>query len=157
MTLSGVEVRPLVQITGEAEFNEVFMEDVRVPVEMRVGEEGQGWRIAVTTLMFERVVGDATRAAVYLRNLDLLLEMARQSMRSGRPVIEDPTFRQQLARAYIEVMVLKYHGLRNLSNQAGGGTPGPEGSIGKILWSEPNQRITEIALEWDLFKKDARI
>lgn len=146
MKLPGVEVRPVTQITGEAEFNEVYMEDVRVPVEMLVGQEGQGWMIAITTLMFERVLGDATMAAAFDKNIDLLIEMARQTKRSGRPIIEDPIFRQQLAQAYIDVMVLKYHGLRNLSNQLQGGIPGPEGSIGKLLWSEPNQRITEAAL-----------
>jgi alkylation response protein AidB-like acyl-CoA dehydrogenase len=72
--------------------------------------------------------------------------MASQTKRSGRPVIHDPFFRQKLAQAYIEVMVLKYHGLRSLSNQLQTKIPGPEGSIGKLLWSEPNQRITEAAL-----------
>ncbi len=146
MKAAGVEVRPVTQITGEAEFNEVYMEDVRVPVEMLVGQEGQGWMIAITTLMFERVLGDATMGAAYDKNIALLIDMARQSKRSGQPIIEDPIFRQQLAQAYIDVMVLKYHGLRNLSDQLQGGTPGPEGSIGKLLWSEPNQRITEDAL-----------
>jgi alkylation response protein AidB-like acyl-CoA dehydrogenase len=146
MKLPGVEVRPVTQITGEAEFNEVYMEDVQVPVEMLVGKEGQGWEIAITTLMFERVVGDATMAAAYSKNIDRMIDVARESKRSGRPIIEDPVFRQQLGQSYIDVMVLKYHGLRNLSNQLQGGMPGPEGSIGKLLWSEPNQRINEIVL-----------
>ncbi len=146
MRLPGVEIRPITQITGEQDFNELYMEDVRVPAEMLVGNEGDGWRIAITTLMFERVVGDITMGAVYQRNIEKMVEMARQGRRSGRPVIEDPIFRQQFAQAYIEVMVLKYHGLRNLSAQLQGDVPGPEGSIGKILWSEPNQRITEAAV-----------
>jgi alkylation response protein AidB-like acyl-CoA dehydrogenase len=75
-----------------------------------------------------------------------MLRLAKETKRSGRPVIEDPIFRQQLAEGFIEVMVLKYHGLRNLSTQLQGGIPGPEGSIGKLLWSEPNQRICESAL-----------
>jgi len=146
MKSPGVEVRPITQITGEAEFNEIYMEDTRVPAEMLVGQEGQGWQIAITTLMFERVTGDAMMAAAYLKNMEKMIEMARYSKRSGKPVIEDPIFRQHLGRSYIEIMALKYHGLRNLSNQIGGGIPGPEGSIGKLLWSEPNQRITEAAL-----------
>lgn len=146
MRLPGVEVRPIPQITGEAEFNEIYLEDVRVPVEMLVGKEGQGWQIALTTLMFERVTGDAMMASAYLKNIEKMIEMARHSKRSGRPVIEDPIFRQQLSQSYIEVMVLKYHGLRSLSHQLHGGIPGPEGSMGKLLWSEPNQRITEAAL-----------
>jgi alkylation response protein AidB-like acyl-CoA dehydrogenase len=146
MKLPGVEVRPMTQITGEAEFNELFFDDVQVPVEMRVGEEGQGWQIAITTLMFERVLGDAIMGAAYERNIQKMIEMANQTKRSGIPIIENPIFRQQVAQAYIEVMVLKHHGLRSLSNQLKGGIPGPEGSIGKLLWSEPNQRITEAAL-----------
>jgi len=146
MKLPGVEVRPMTQITGEAEFSELFFDDVRVPVEMRVGEEGQGWQIAITTLMFERVLGDAIMGAAYETNIQKMIEMASQTKRSGRPVIYDPIFRQQLAQAYIEVMVLKYHGLRSLSNQLKSKIPGPEGSIGKLLWSEPNQRITEAAI-----------
>ena len=146
MKSHGVEVRPMTQITGEAEFNELFFDDVRVPEEMRVGEEGQGWQIAITTLMFERVLGDAIMGAAYETNVQKMIEMASQTKRSGIPVIEDPIFRQQLAQAYIEVMVLKYHGLRSLSNQLKTKIPGPEGSIGKLLWSEPNQRITEAAI-----------
>ena len=146
MKLPGVEVRPITQITGEKEFNEVYMEDVKVPEEMLVGKEGDGWRIAITTLMFERAIGDAIMAAAYEKNLRIMVNMARQCKRAGKPVIEDPIFRQQLAQDYIEVMVLKYHGLRSLSTQIQGGIPGPEGSIGKLLWSEPNQRITESAL-----------
>lgn len=146
MNLPGVEVRPITQITGEQEFNEVYMEDVKVPEEMLVGKEGDGWRIAITTLMFERALGDAVMAAAYEKNLQLMADMARQCKRAGKPVIEDPIFRQQLAHDYTEVMVLKYHGLRSLSTQIQGGIPGPEGSIGKLLWSEPNQRITESAL-----------
>ena len=146
MKSHGVEVRPMTQITGEAEFNELFFDDVRVPEEMRVGEEGQGWQIAITTLMFERVLGDAIMGAAYETNIQKMIELASQTKRSGRPVIHDPIFRQQLAQAYIEVMVLKYHGLRSLSSQLKTKIPGPEGSIGKLLWSEPNQRITEAAI-----------
>ncbi|MEW6441704.1 MAG: acyl-CoA dehydrogenase family protein [bacterium] len=147
MKLPGIEVRPMKQMTGEADFNELFFDDVRVPVEMRVGEEGQGWQIAITTLMFERVLGDATMAAIFEKNFGRMLELARTARRSGRPVIEDPVFRQQLARNYVDAMVLKYHGLRSLSRQLETGIPGPEGSIGKLLWSEPNQRISESVLE----------
>ena len=146
MKAPGVEVRPIRQITGESEFNEIYMEDVEVPENMLVGREGDGWRIAITTLMFERVMGDAMMAAAYEKSIKILLEMAGETRRSGRPVIEDPVVRQQLAQSYIEIMALKYHGLRSLSSQLQGGVPGPEGSIGKLLWSEPNQRISEAAL-----------
>ena len=96
--------------------------------------------------MFERVLGDALLGALYEKNIQRMVDMARQTKRSGRPVLEDPIARQKLAQAYIEVLVLKHHGLRNLSAQLQKGIPGPEGSIGKLLWSETNQRITEAAL-----------
>jgi len=146
MKLPGIEIRPMTQITGEAEFNEVFFDGVKVPVEMLVGQEGQGWMIAITTLMFERVIGDSLMAARFEDTVLRMIRMAEKSQRSGQALIDHPVFRQQLGQAYIEIMALKYHGLRNLSHQLQGGVPGPEGSIGKILWSEPNQRLTDAAI-----------
>jgi alkylation response protein AidB-like acyl-CoA dehydrogenase len=146
MKLSGIEVRPMTQITGEAEFNEIFFDDAHVPVDMRVGEENEGWKIAITTLMFERIMGDIIIGAAYETNIMKMLEMAKQTKRSGKPVIDDPIFRDQIAKSYVEIMVSKYHGLRSFSQQLKGGVPGPEGSICKLLWSEPNQRLTESAV-----------
>ena len=146
MKSPGIDVRPMRQITGESEFSEVFFDDVKVPVANLVGQEGDGWKIAITTLMFERTIGDAIFGALYEKNIEKMIQMAGLTRRAGRPVLEDPVARQKLGQAYIDVMVLKQHGLRNLSQQLGGGIPGPEGSIGKLLWSEPNQRITEAAI-----------
>ena len=146
MKAPGVDVRPMTQITGESEFNEIFFDNVEVPVDMLLGQEGMGWQIAITTLMFERVMGDVVIGAAYEKNMERMLDMAANTKRSGRPVIEDPVYRQQLAQSYIEIMALKNHGLRNFSQQLKGGIPGPEGSIGKLLWSEPNQRLSEAAL-----------
>ena len=146
MTLPGIDVRPMKQITGESEFNEVFFDDVKVPADMLVGEEGGGWMIAITTLMFERVMGDVVTGSAYEGNVHKMIDLAGIAKKSGKPVLDDPVYRQQLAQSYIDVMALKYHGLRNFSNQAKGEMPGPEGSIGKLLWSEPNQRITEAAI-----------
>jgi alkylation response protein AidB-like acyl-CoA dehydrogenase len=142
----GVDVRPMTQITGESEFNEIFFDNVEVPVDMLLGQENMGWQIAITTLMFERVMGDVVIGAAYEKNMERMLDMAANTKRSGRPVIEDPVYRQQLAQSFIEIMALKNHGLRNFSQQLKGGIPGPEGSIGKLLWSEPNQRLSEAAL-----------
>lgn len=149
MKSPGVEVRPIKQITGDSDFNEVFLDDVRVPVNMLVGQEGQGWRIAITTLMFERAMGDALMAGWFLRNVNAMIHMARHTKRAGRPVIQDPVFRQELAQSYIEVMTLKCHGYRALSQLVKGGIPGPEGSIGKLLWSEINQRVCRSALSME--------
>ena len=146
MKAPGVDVRPMKQMTGEAEFNEVFMDNVKVPVENLVGKEGDGWMIAITTLMFERALGDVTMASSYSRMINGFINMSKTVKRAGRRVCEDPLVRQKLARHYVEVMVLKYHGLRNFSNLLKGGIPGPEGSIGKLLWSEPNQVISDDAV-----------
>jgi alkylation response protein AidB-like acyl-CoA dehydrogenase len=146
MKAPGIDVRPMTQITGESEFNEIFFDNVEVPVDMLVGQENMGWQIAITTLMFERVMGDVVIGAAYEKNIARMMAMAGNTKRSGKPVIENPVFRQQLAQSYIEIMALKYHGLRSFSHQLKGGIPGPEGSIGKLLWSEPNQRLTEAAI-----------
>jgi alkylation response protein AidB-like acyl-CoA dehydrogenase len=146
MKAPGVDVRPVTQITGDQEFNEIFMDDVKVPVDMLVGEEGQGWMIAITTLMFERAMGDAMIANAQLKGVENMFVVAREVKRSGRPVIEDPRFRQELAQAWIETMVLKCHGYRNISQLLEGGVPGPEGSIGKLLWSETGQRTNEAVM-----------
>ncbi len=146
MKSPGVDVRPMKQMTGEAEFNEVFMDNVKIPAENLVGKEGDGWMIAITTLIYERAIGDVTMAKKKKKTIQVLLDTAKTVKRSGKPVIQDPVVRQKLAQHYIEVMVLKYHGLRNFSKTMKGGIPGPEGSIGKLLWSEPNQRITDDAV-----------
>jgi len=147
MKLSGVEVRPIRQITGESEFNEVFLEDVRIPEAMRVGAEGQGWQVAITTLMFERVIGDISMSALYADELQRMLNMAREMKRNGQPVLENPIFRQQVAQCYIELMVLKYNGYRNVSKLIKNEIPGPEGSLGKLLWSELHQKMGETAMQ----------
>lgn len=147
MSLPGIDVRPIKQIHGEAEFNEMFLDDVKVPANMLVGEEGKGWTIAITTLMFERTMGDANMAASYLRSIRNMTKMAKEVKRSGEPVIDNGIFRQKLAQSYIEATVLRYHGYRNLSKFLESGVPGPEGSIGKLFYSETNQRLAEHAME----------
>jgi len=147
MKAPGVEVRPIQQLTGEAEFNEIFIDNVQVPVENLVGEENGGWSIALTTLMFERVMGDLSTANQFLWVFEQLWQMVKGVKRRGRPILEDPGFRQKLAQMYIEILVLKYNGYRSLDRVLKGGIPGAEGSVGKIIWSELNPRMTELALE----------
>jgi alkylation response protein AidB-like acyl-CoA dehydrogenase len=147
MKSPGVEVRPIRQITGEAEFNEVFMDDVRIPLNMLVGKENEGWMIAIATLMFERVMGDLRMAASFLGEFGRMVKLAGGVKRGGKPVIQDPLFRQQLAQCYIELMALKYSGYRSASKLLKGHVPGPEGSIGKLLWSETHKRMGELAMQ----------
>ncbi len=146
MKTPGVDIRQMKQMTGESEFSEVFLDNVEIPVRNLVGEEGNGWMIAITTLMFERVLGDVIKATKYTISINKMIKMARDVKYSGKPVIEDPVFRQKLAKDYINILVLKNHGLRNLSKSLKSGVPGPEGSISKLLWSEPNQIMCNDAL-----------
>jgi alkylation response protein AidB-like acyl-CoA dehydrogenase len=141
MTLPGVEVRPLVTITGEKEFNEIFFTDVRVPVDCTLGPVNEGWRVAMTTLAYER----GTVAKLHLgtrAKVQRLIETARTA-----GVHTNPVLRQQLARVYMEGELLKLISDRAISAEVHGRAMGPEGSIAKLLWSETEQHITEIASE----------
>ena len=138
----GVDVRPLRQMTGETEFNEVFFQDVKVPAENVLGKIGDGWNVALGTLMHERATLGAGLHIVYNRWFDRLVELAHQLGRDSDVVI-----RQKLASAYAEIEVMRLNQMRIISRIANGGTPGPEGSIQKLLWSELNQRFQQIAME----------
>jgi len=141
----GITVRPLVQITGDAEFNEVFFEDVRVPKKNLVGELNRGWMVAITTLMFERVAtGSFFR---FEKLMPQLIDLARRIELNGRPAIEDTSVRQQLAQFAIEAAAIKYNDLRRLTRQLKGQPPGPEGSFSKITTTELNFRIANFAME----------
>jgi alkylation response protein AidB-like acyl-CoA dehydrogenase len=143
----GVEIRRIKQITGEAHFNEIFLDDVKVPLNMLVGKEDEGWHIALTTLMFERAAGDLASANQLKLRFDRMIEMAKDIKREGKPILEAPSIRQKLAECFSELMILKYTGLRNASKVAAGGVPGPEGSIGKLLRSLIHAKISDLAME----------
>jgi alkylation response protein AidB-like acyl-CoA dehydrogenase len=148
MEQDAVQVRPLRQITGEAEFNELFIEEARIPDENIVGGEGNGWAVAITTLMHERAtLAFGLQVAVQIA-LGELVEHARSSRAfDGRPASDDPVIRQHLAQLMIEAEVLRLNAYRSLSATMRTGVPGPEGSLGKWHWSEVNQALTELALE----------
>ena len=143
-----VGVRPLVQITGEAEFNELFIEEARIPNENIVGGEGNGWAVAITTLMHERAtLAFGLQVAVQI-TLRELIEKARESRgRNGSAASDDPVIRQRLAQLLIESEVLRLNAYRGLSAIMRDGVPGPEGSLGKWHWSEVNQSLTELAMD----------
>ena len=141
----GIEVRPLRQITGDAEFNEVFFDNVRVPRSSAVGQENRGWYVAMTTLAFERT---STGQAIHFKQqLADLTSLATRAMRNGRPAIQDPAIRQKLAQSAIECQIFLLNSYRTLSSLLKGGVPGPEAQMGKVFWSEMNQRITELATQ----------
>ncbi len=142
MEQDAVQVRPLRQITGEAEFNELFIEEARIPDANIVGGEGNGWAVAITTLMHER----ATLAFGLQIQVKITLgELLADARDSG--AAEDPVIRDRLAQIYIESEVLRLTALRGLSAIMRTGVPGPEGSLGKWQWADINQAITELAVE----------
>ena len=138
MHAPGVEVRPLRQITGEAEFNEIFFSDVEVPVENRLGDEGDGWQVAMTTLLHERATLGFALTAALDGMFGRLLDEAHERD-------ADPLAREALAREWIELQALRFTNYRALGAYERTGIPGPEGSAVKLRWSETNQRLTKLA------------
>src|SRR5437588_314597 len=133
MTLPGIEVRPLVTITGEREFNEIFFTDVRVSRTALLGAENEGWRVAMTTLTFERGGVASLHLGVRKKIADLLA-LARTTARNGRPAAEDPLLRQRLARLYLEGEYLKLLSDRAVSGALHGREAGPETSLAQLVW-----------------------
>ena len=141
MHAPGVEVRPLRQITGEAEFNEIFFSNVQVPVENRLGDEGDGWQVAMTTLLHERgTLGFALTASLEV-GVNRLVDVAREHANGDEGV------RERVAAEWIELQALRYTNYRSLGTLQRTGIPGPEGSAIKLRWSEQNQRMTKLGRE----------
>ncbi len=133
----GVQIRPIRQMSGGSSFNEVFLTDVRIPDDLRLGAVGQGWKVALTTLGFERG-GSGNRGVG--GSWERLLGLARWLGRTGDPVV-----RQQLASVYIHQQVRRMNAARVAAATAAGQPPGPEGSIGKLLWVAGMTEIGEVA------------
>jgi alkylation response protein AidB-like acyl-CoA dehydrogenase len=142
MQSPGVEVRPLVQITGEAEFNEVFFNDVSVPKTQVLGRPGEGWTVAITTLLHERGTLGTTLANQAFVNARDLLDLVRKSGHGDERLL-----RQQVAQHYIDARTLQLNGYRAVTQVMKTGIPGPEGSIMKLFYSELNQRLQETAID----------
>src|SRR4051812_166752 len=137
MDQPGVEVRPIRMLSGESEFNEVFFTDARCPAENVVGGVNNGWAVAMTLLGYERGEAATVQPLRFRVELDRLLDLARESGRAGDPVI-----RQRLASCYAQVEIMRYLGLKVLTQFLGGGRPGPESSIFKLYWSEYHKVVT---------------
>jgi len=147
MQSPGITVKPLRQITGDAEFNEVFFDNVRVPRANLVGEINDGWNVAITILMFERLNTASLLEIQTKIALDELIDTARRTLRNGRPATEDPLIRQKLAQIYTDVEILRLSTYRSITRFQRGQRPGPEGSIDKLFWSETAQRLFAVAME----------
>jgi alkylation response protein AidB-like acyl-CoA dehydrogenase len=142
MHAPGVEVRPLVQITGEAEFNEVYMTDVRVPDRDRIGDTGDGWRVSMTTLMNERVTIGGAVAQRESGPIGDLMRLWRGLPEDRR---RDPVARDKVTALWTEAEVLRLTNLRATQNRKAG-IAGPEGSVSKLAFAEVNKRIYELAV-----------
>ena len=147
MHAPGVTVKPLKQITGDAEFNEVFFDNVRVPESQVLGGVNNGWAVGLTTLMYERLaLGFGLQVRLRIA-LESLIEMGRRVEKTGRTVTRDPVMRQKLAQLWIDTEALKYTGARAVTRLLRGELPGPEASAGKMSWVETHQRLQELAME----------
>ncbi|HEX3841496.1 MAG TPA: acyl-CoA dehydrogenase family protein [Acidimicrobiales bacterium] len=141
MDQPGIEVRPITQLTKTSEFNEVFFDGARTAEENVLGEVGDGWRVALATLAFERGVAMLGHQVSFRRELDHLLDAARANGRAADPVV-----RQRLARAYGELEILRFNTLRSLSSIDGPVAP-PEASIIKLYWATWHQGLGELAID----------
>ncbi len=140
MHAPGVDVRPLVQLTGEAEFNEVFLDGVFVPDDRLIGAEHDGWTVANSTLSHERGT-NPRQLVIHIQLLEELLTLAAEGT-----AFDDARLRQRLAQAYVEVRIFQLHNMRSVSRLAKGLDPGPEGSALKLYWSEMSKRMHETAM-----------
>jgi alkylation response protein AidB-like acyl-CoA dehydrogenase len=145
MDSPGIEVRPIKNMAGGAMFAEVFFSDVRVPVEQRLGEEGQGWQVTISSLASER--SSIAEVEGLVRRVESLEDLARRSKRSGRPALEDDRIRRQLARARTRVEAMRLNGLRFLTKQLKGEPLGSETSINKLHRAELEVELGDFGLE----------
>ena len=141
MRSTGVEVRPLLQLTGDAEFNEVVLDGVFVPSDRIIGTPGEGWRVAGSTLSHERGV-NPRQLVIHLQHLD---ELFRTAVDLG--ALDDERLGPRLAQAFVEVRLFQLHNWRSLTQLEKGLEPGPEGSILKLYWSEMSKRLHALALD----------
>ncbi|MFM2078468.1 MAG: hypothetical protein RJA49_2358 [Actinomycetota bacterium] len=150
MRQPGIEVRPIKMISGESEFNEVFYTDATAPKGEVVGGLNNGWAVAMTLLGYERGEAAATGPIRFQAEVDRLLLLAKE-----RGVANDPRIRQRLADAYTKVQIMRYNGMRVLTQFLAGHHPGPDAAIGKLYWSEYHKVVTELAV--DILGADAMV
>ena len=142
MDQPGIEVRPLVELTGGDHFCEVFLDGARTDASMIVGAPGDGWRIAMATLGFERGTAFIGQLKRYVNEFDRLRRVATE-----RGLLRDPVMRQRFADSYIGLEIMRYGAFRTITNVINAGRPGPEASIGKLQWSHWHQRLGELAMD----------
>jgi alkylation response protein AidB-like acyl-CoA dehydrogenase len=146
MTSPGITVRPIKQISGSAEFNEIFFDNVRVPKENILGEPNAGWRVANRLLAYERGVYTMEVLMGYQRQWDEMRDYARATQRNGRPLVEDPRIRERLAQSYTDIQLMRLANLRYITRYIRGEPPGAETSIMKLFWATTEQGLFDLAL-----------
>ena len=144
MKSPGIEVRPIKQISGGANFNEVYFTNVRISDDQRLGAVGQGWQVAITTLMNERMAIGGGGGGVGFRQV---FELAKKVEVDGQPAIKDKNVRAKLATWYAQEAGLKYTGYRSMTALSKGATPGPENSIGKLVAASKTQDMASFAMD----------
>ncbi len=142
MRSPGITVRPIVLADGDPETCEVFWDDVRVPVSQRLGEPGLGWKVAMTTVTYERGPADIGFISTYYRALRTVEDLA-----IGKGLHEDPGMRRRLADAYVRGEGLRLNVIEQLSMRVSGRPPGPEGSVAKLLWADAEQSLQHLAMD----------
>ncbi len=142
MRTPGITVRPIQLADGNPETCEVFWDDVRVPVANRLGDEGIGWKVAMTTVTYERGPGDINFVSAYYRALRSIEQLAADKHQLG-----DPNIRRRLADAYVRGEGLRLNVIEQLSRRVGGRPPGPEGSVAKLLWADADQNLQHLAMD----------
>jgi alkylation response protein AidB-like acyl-CoA dehydrogenase len=138
----GIDIRPIRQLTGGTEFNEVFFDGARTAAANVVGPVNGGWRVAMSLLGFERGTAFLAQQRAFAGELDAVLDLARRTGRDRHPIV-----RQRLARLWSELQIMKYSGLRSFEAHRAGQAPGPEASVAKLLWSHWHQRLGDLAME----------
>ena len=144
MKVPGIDIRPIKQISGGANFNEVYFTDVRVPDDQRLGAVGQGWQVAITTLMNERAAIGGGGGGVGFKQV---FDLARKVEIDGEPAIRDKNVRAKLATWYAQEAGLRFTGYRSMTALSRGATPGPENSIGKLVGASKTQDMASFAMD----------
>lgn len=142
MDQPGITIRPLRQITGTAEFNEVFFDEARTASENVLGEPGDGWRVAMATLGFERGTAFVAQQLGFMRELQSVVDAAK-----ANGAFDDPIIKDRLAHAYAGVQIMKFNGMRMFTNVVRKGVLGPEASIGKLFWSNWHRNLGELTMD----------
>ncbi len=137
----GVEVRPIVQLTGDSEFNEVFFDDARTDADLVVGQPGDGWRVAMGTLTFERGVSTLGQQIVYARELESIVELAKKT-----GAADDPLIRERLTRSWAGLRAMRSYALATMDVEGGGRAAGKD-NVSKLLWANWHRELGEIAME----------